>query len=95
MQVYSILSLVFLLAGYSYLLPYKSRVANAFEVILLFNLIVLMLLDATPLVKKSLFLFEAGVEVSPINWLLFSFYYLPILLLVGLLIGLAMHKLLK
>ncbi|XP_064396716.1 uncharacterized protein LOC135343670 isoform X3 [Halichondria panicea] len=94
-NVYSILSLVFLLAGYSYLLPYKSRVANAFEVILLFNLIVLMLLDATPLVKESLFLFEAGVEVSPINWLLFSFYYLPILLLVGLLIGLAMHKLLN
>ncbi len=84
-----------MLAGYTYLLPYKSTVANAFEVILLLNLIVLMLLDVTPIVRQSLFFFETDVDVSRVSWLLFAFYYLPTVLLLGLLIVLAVYQLMR
>ena len=84
-----------ILATYAYLLPYKSRVANALEVTLLLNLGLLMLFDATPQIKESLFTFETGTTVSPISWLLFTFYYLPAVLVVGVVIGLASHKLLR
>ena len=94
MQVYAIQALVVFLSMYVYLLPYKSTIANTFEIILLLNLLVLMLLDATPLIRETLFTFsqQTGIDagrhgVSHISWLLFSFYYLPVVLLAGVTIA--------
>ena len=90
LQVYAIQALVILLSTYAYILPYKSTIANTVEIILLLNLLVLMLLDATPLIRETLFTFspQTGIDagrrgVSHISWLLFSFYYLPVVLLAG------------
>ena len=91
---------VIYLSMYAYLKPYKSMIANAFEIILLLNLLVLMLLDATPLIRETLFtfslqtVFDAGRPgVSHISWLLFSLYYLPVVLLPGLIAALLIRHL--
>ena len=100
LQVYIMQALVIFLSMYAYFLPYKSILANAFEIILLLNLLILMLVDATPLIRETLFTFpvqpvvDAGRHgVSHISWLLFSIYYLPVVLLVGLIVTLLIGQL--
>ena len=102
MQVYAIQALVIFLSIYVYLLPYKSTIANTFEIILLLNLLILMLLDATPLIRETLFTFPVQPivdasrhGVSHISWLLFSFYYLPVVLLAGLIVSLLIGQVIR
>ncbi len=92
LQVYAILILVLILSAYAYFMPYKSWFANATEVVVLLNLIILLLLSTTPLVRES---FGALIEINPGNWLLYILYYLPIVLLVALGISLTVHRLLR
>ena len=92
MQVYAILLLVSVLSATAFFSPYKSLVVNAVEILLLINLLVLLLLDATPVVKEFLFTFGVGLEVSPISWVLFTLYYIPVLALVGVVVVVVAHK---
>ena len=90
--MYVILILVIILSAYAYFMPYKSRIANATEVVVLLNLVIILLLSTTPLVRES---FGALTEVNPGNWLLYILYYLPIVLLFALGISLTTHILLR
>ncbi len=86
-QVYIVLLLVIVLSTNAFFLPYKSFLSNSVEIILLINVTVLMILEATPLIREALFTFSERSDVSPISWLLFSVYYLPILLFIAIVVG--------
>lgn len=89
------LVLVVSIITYSYILPYKSKAANAIEIIVQLNFLTLLVLEATPLFQDTLFVFptpskeesdRSGVEcldspmsASHLTWLLLPFYYLPVL----------------
>ncbi len=87
-----VLLLITVLSTTSFFLPYKSFLSNSVEIILLINVTVLMLLDATPSIREALFTFSEKSDVSPISWLLFSVYYLPILLFIAILVGDIAHR---
>ena len=53
------LILVISLIVYGYVLPYKSRVANGVEIATQLNFLTLLILEATPLFRETLFFFPA------------------------------------
>lgn len=77
---------------YAYNFPYKSKVANIIEIVIQLNFLALLLLEQTPLVRETVFIFSrdtSGDEcdstfsnVSYIVFLLAPIYYAPLLLLV-------------
>ncbi len=82
-----IILLVIVLSTISFFLPYKRMLSNLVEIVLLVNIIVLLLLDATSIVREALFTFTKASSVSPINWLLGFIYYFPLFFLITVLIG--------
>ena len=58
-QVYGMLILVISLIVYGYVLPYKSKVANGVEIVTQLNFLTLLVLEATPLFRETLFIFPA------------------------------------
>ena len=53
------LILVISLIIYGYVLPYKSKVANGVEIVTQLNFLTLLVLEATPLFRETLFIFPA------------------------------------
>ena len=92
MQVYAMLLLVSVLSATAFFLPYKSLLSNVIEIFLVLNILLLLLLDATPHIRESLFTFGAGVDVSPISWVLFTLYYIPIIALMGIMAVVLVRK---
>ncbi len=87
LQVYLIILLIVVLSTICFWLPYQRLLSNSVEIIVLVNLIVLLLLDATPIIRELLFVFTKRSSVSYISWLLGSIYYFPLVLLFVVLIG--------
>lgn len=95
LQVYGMLILVISIIVYTYVLPYKSKVANILEIVVQLNFLTLLVLETTPLFQETLFVFPATTEqdlerssrecvdspknTSLLTWLLLPFYYLPVL----------------
>ena len=93
------LVLVLSIVIYSYVLPYKSKVANTIEIIVQLNFLTLLVLEATPLFQETLYVFSAPTDeelersrvkcvnspadTSSKTWLLLPFYYLPLLGLIS------------
>ena len=89
------LILVISIIIYTYVLPYKSKVANTLEIAVQLNFLTLLVLETTPLFQDTLFIFTAPSEqdlernsqecvdspkdTSLLTWLLLPFYYLPVL----------------
>ena len=77
---------------YAYNMPYKSKIANIFELVVQLNFLILLLLELTPIVKEDLFVFSGDTSggvcnnvfssVSYIVILLAPVYYMPLLLLI-------------
>ena len=94
MQVAPILVLSIILAVYGYAQPYKSRTANLLEIVTLTNFILLLLLREAPDVIDTHFRFPGADHdihthgdcmhmpdgISYISWILFPFYYIPVIL---------------
>ncbi len=91
-QVYVTVVLVATLTVYAYLLPYKSAIANACEVAVLLNMILLLLLSTTSLVRES---FGDVLKVRAERWLLYCLYYMPILLLIALCLCLSVYRVVR
>lgn len=89
------LVLVLSIVIYSYVMPYKSKVANAIEIVVQLNFLTLLVLEVTPLFRDTLFVFptptdrdlersrtecvDSPADTSSLTWLLLPFYYLPVL----------------
>lgn len=89
------LVLVLSIVIYSYVLPYKSNVANIIEIVVQLNFLTLLVLETTPLFQETLYVFSTPTynesersRVECVNsptgtslktWLLLPFYYLPVL----------------
>lgn len=100
MQVYGMLVLVVMIVVYSYVLPYRSKVANAVEIGVQLNFLTLLVLESTDLFQEALYFFRAPTDedversrvecvdspmgTSSKTWLLLPFYYLPVLGLVSI-----------
>ena len=107
MQVYGMLILVISIILYTYMLPYKSKVANALEIAVQLNFLTLLVLETAPLFQDTLFIFPAPSEqdlergsqecldspkdASLLTWLLLPFYYLPVL---GFIVTASVHLIL-
>ena len=82
--------LVVSLSLYTYNFPYKSKVANILEVVLQLNLLILLLLEYTFVLREDLFVFSGDTSVgvcdndftniSYIVILLAPIYYMPLVL---------------
>ena len=72
-------------------MPYKSKVANIFELVVQLNFLILLVLELTPFVREDLFVFSGSTSggvcnnifsnVSYIVILLTPVYYMPLLVL--------------
>lgn len=70
--------------------------ANALKITVLLNILILMLVETTPLIREELLISKphSGIDggVAYISWLLFPLYYLPAIL-VALFITAALFRL--
>ena len=101
------LVLVISIIIYTYVLPYKSKVANILEIAVQLNFLTLLVLEITPIFQDTLFIFpdpsEQDLEISSqkcvdspkntslLTWLLLPFYYLPVL---GFIVTASIHLIL-
>lgn len=101
------LILVISIITYTYVLPYKSKVANTIEIAVQLNFLTLLVLEITPIFQDTLFIFPAPSEqdleissqkcvdspknTSLLTWLLLPFYYLPVL---GFIVTASVHLIL-
>ena len=90
------LVLTLTIAVYGFLQPYKSRWANAMEILLQIDFLLLLMLRTTPIIQDQYLKFPSpppspgadgdrcysGVTgVAKISWILTPFYYIPLLVL--------------
>ena len=105
LQVYLLLFLTLLLALYHFTQPYKSPVANALELVVQLDFLLLLLLVSSAILEPFYGLPLQGtvssndtcgghdVGVAGVVWFLTPFYYFPVLLLMGVVVMVCIRKL--